>query len=858
MSPRRDPCGFARTRVAKSVVSVEGALHVPGKARRSAAESATEVHDYRHDATRLNNPEAGLGRYETAPTPTRSWAYDPHQDPQLVWAGKSERDHVDVDAVSLHVHERLSAAAIVRSLKPGPDYFQADLFADPKLDRSEEVEFYQHSVDWSNRLVLGDSLTVMTSLVERERMGGSVQVVYFDPPYGINYNSNFQARISVKPQRENEQALTREPEQIQAYRDTWELGVHSYLTYLRDRITISRELLAETGVIFIQIGPDRMHLVRAILDEVFGAEQHLATITVQKTSQVTSSLLPEVSDFILWYAKDRVAFQPKYRQLFEDRSEDLAGQGAYHYVEPSDGTRRSMTPDERAAPGLLPEDARVFRYDNATSQGFSPGKTVDFEYDGRTFHPGANRHWLLRPDGMQGLADAGRLGVVGNTLSFVRYADESGLVRRTNVWTDTGQAGFAQRKKAYVVETNPKIIERCILMASDPGDLVLDPTCGSGTSAYVAEKHGRRWITIDTSQVALSLARERLLTATYVYYRLIDSTRGVDAGIKYESRDWVKASSIGYGDDETDVKVLYDQPVEVAGVVRVAGPFSVEALSRYAVNPTQDNVPRAIDELSATADHVRDILDALRVRGVPLPGGKPIPITALTRMQSTAPLHGEGQLEDGRRFVVSVGPRYGPITRQQVDAALDEAYGFALVVFAGFTATAEVQTFLAPGRRGRFDIVLLEANADLLVSDLLRNTKTSQTFRLFAAPDVHLRRGGDGLYQVQLLGLDLFDATTGEAASRTLDDISAWFLDHDYDGEVFHVCQAFFTKSDAWEQLTRALRSDVDPHALASLTGFESQPFDLGENRRVAVRVIDDSGQTSEAVLDAPGPGTSR
>jgi len=456
-----------------------------GRERSKRDQPAAEVQDYRHDATRLNNPEAGLARYETAPTPRRTWAYDPHLDPQLTWTGKAERDHVDVDAVSLHVHERLSAAAIVQSLQQRTDRpEQLDLFADPQLDRAKEVEFYQHAVDWSNRLVLGDSLTVMTSLLERERMAGSTQVVYFDPPYGIDYNSNFQARISVKPQRENEQALTREPEQIQAYRDTWELGVHSYLTYLRDRITVSRELLADSGVIYVQIGPDRMHLVRTILDEVFGAEQHLATITVQKTSQVTSSLLPEVTDFILWYAKDREAFQPKYRQLYENRTEDLAGKGPYHYVEYSDGRRENMTADQRKDLTLLPPGSRVFRYGDATSQGYSPGKTVDFEFGGRTFHPGANRHWLLRPDGMAGLAAANRLGVVGNTLSFVRYADESGLVRRTNVWTDTGQAGFGLRKKAYVVETNPKIVERCILMASDPGDLVVDPAimCKSDVS----------------------------------------------------------------------------------------------------------------------------------------------------------------------------------------------------------------------------------------------------------------------------------------------------------------------------------------------------------------------------------------
>jgi adenine-specific DNA-methyltransferase len=813
---------------------------------RSKGTGKREVDDYRHDeALRLNNPEAGLARYETEKPPTRRYEYDPRMDPQLVWAGKAERTSFEVDAVSIHVHERLSTEAIVRTLRK--EQPQLALFGDPELDRDREVEFYQHEVDWTNRLILGDSLVVMTSLLERERMAGQVQCIYFDPPYGINYNSNFQARISNRSPRDmSEEALTREPEQIQAYRDTWELGVHSYLTYLRDRLLTAKELLSDEGSIFVQIGPDRLHLVRALLDEVFGAGNSVTTITVQKTSQVTSKLLPEVADFLLWYAKDKDRL--KYFQIFEDRTEATAGQGAYSYAE-IDGTRRSMTPEERADPSLLPSGARVFMYDNATSQGYSPTKTVDFEFEGRTYHPGTNRHWLLRPEGMRGLADAGRLGVIGETLRFVRYADEGGLVRRTNIWTDTGQAGFAARKKQFVVETNPKIIERCLLMVTQPGDLVLDPTCGSGTTAYVAEKHGRRWITCDTSRVALSLARERLLTSTFPYYRLIDDQRGVDAGIRYERRSWVKASTIGYGDEDFDEIVLYDQPEVDNSKVRVSGPFTVEALSRYAINPLQSDVPPDPGELTATADHIDALLDALKVRGIPVKGGPDVRIATLSRLAGTDPLHAEGTTEDGTRFAVSVGPRYGPISRGQVDDALDNAYGYELVVFAGFTATPEVQSFLGKGRAGRYKVVLLEANADLLVADLLKNTKASQTFRLFAAPDVAAHRHSDGGVYVELRGVDVYDAGKGEATARTLNDIAAWFLDHDYDGEVFHVNQAFFPKTNAWEALARALKGTLDEEALAKLAEFQSNPFTPGEHRRAAVRVIDDSGQTSEAVV---------
>ena len=807
------------------------------------------------EAYRLNNPEAGLAFYEMGDPPqirlehrvTTDESWDPRISPQLVWAGKSITEDVKVDAVSVHVHERISAEAIVRTvLKNQGIQLSLDLFADPKLDRSRRLEFYQHGVDWSNRLILGDSLVVMGSLLERERMGKTVQCVYFDPPYGISYNSNFQARISQRAPRENEQALTREPEQIQAYRDTWKMGVHSYLTYLRDRLRLCWELLADSGTIFVQIGPDRIHAVRTLLDETFGAENHIATITIQKTSQVTSTLLPEVTDFLLWYAKDKPSFTPRYRQLYEDRGVSLLADGDYRFTEMPDGTRRRMTPAERSDPSLLPEGARIFRYGDATSQGHSSHKSGLLEIGGVEYPCPANRHWLLRPEGMRQLIELRRIEVVGNTPLYVRYLDEGGYVRRTNVWTDVGQAGSRGRTKRYVVETNPKIVERCLLMATDPGDLVLDPTCGSGTTSYVAEKHGRRWITVDTSRVAVALARERLLTATYPYYRLIDEMRGVDAGIRYAKRQWVTASSIGYGDEEFATETLYDRPETDSAKVRVSGPFTVEALSRYAINPLDGS--DAVDEITPEG-HVSALLDALKVRGIPVPSGTPMTIESLSRLAGTDALHGEGVLDGGKRFAVSIGPRYGPITSRQVDDAIRNAQGYDLVVFAGFTATAEVQAWLRRGQVGRYEVALLEASADLLVADLLSNTKTSQTFRLFSAPDVYAEPSPGGSLVVRLRGVDTYDPASGVVSARAPDQVSAWFLDCDYDGSCFHTCQAFFTYRGAWDGLARELRAEVDDQALARLSGFQSNPFKAGEQKRVAVRVVTDDGQTSEAVL---------
>lgn len=818
-----------------------------------ATRGKKEVGDYRHeDARRLNNPTAALAREDVAPVPSRPLRFNPHLPPELVWAGKEEEgDEIIVEAPSIHVHERLSTDAILKAAQR--ENAQIALFADPGLDRVQQVEFYEHEMGWANRLILGDSLIATTSLLERERMAGQVQLVYIDPPYGINFNSNFQARISNRqPKETDDNAVTREPEQIQAYRDTWQLGLHSYLTYLRQRLVAARDLLKESGSIVVQIGPDNLHLVRALLDEVFGGENHCATITVAKTSQVTAALLPEVSDFLLWYARDRDQVVSSYNQLYESRALDAVDDD-YKHVEWPTGERRPLTAEEFQAPGgVVAAGGRIYRLSDATSQGFSAGKTVDLEFDGQVFHPGANRHWLLRPEGMRRLGEVGRLVKRGKSLSYVRFLDDSQGVRRTNIWTDTGQAGARGRKKAYVVETNTKIVERCVAMLTQPGDLVLDPTCGSGTTAYVAEKLGRRWITMDTSRVAIALARERLLTSKFDYYELADPPRGVDGGLRYDRFTWTTASSIGYGETPEEVP-LYDRPRIEASRVRVSGPFTVEALSRYADNPFAG---APVEEISheAAADHVTALLDALTTMGIPRRGGAPLTVHSVGAISGSGALHADGVYADAegeeQPFAVSLGPRHGPITVAQIDEALAEAPGYRLIVFAGFAATAEAQEYLAPGRRGRVNVALLEANADLLLGDLLKNTKASQTFRLFAVPETRVVHDEDGGMRVELLGMDSFDAATGEVVSRNQDEIAAWFLDHDYDGSVFHVNQAFFTRSDAWEALGTALRATIDPEVVETMHSFVSLPFEPGPSGKAAMRVVDDAGQTSEAIID--------
>jgi len=808
------------------------------------------VGDYEHSAAkRTNNPPSGLAHLDRDETPVRTLAYDPHLDPQLDWAGKAERSTVEVPAPSIHVHEELSAEKIIGSVRR--QRLQQPLFDIDELDPAKAVEFYQHDMAWSNRMILGDSLVVMASLLDRERLAGKVQCVFMDPPYGIKYGSNFQPRISDRAVKDGaDDSLTREPEMIQAYRDTWELDVHSYLSYLRDRLTVVKDLIADSGSIFVQIGEENVHRVRVLLDEVFGSNNFVSQIAFVTTSGAGSpgenKNIPATCNYLVWYARSRE--QMKYRALYTAKGIGSFIPSAYSRVEEADGARRAATAFERQ--GDLQPGQRLYSLDNLTSASGVDTTRYPVNFDGREFRPG-KAVWKTSAEGMARLIAAGRVEATGSRLGYVRYLDDFTGVALTNNWTDTSSSFMAD--KHYVVQTNPKVIARCLLMTTDPGDLVLDPTCGSGTTAYVAEQYGRRWVTTDTSRVALSIARERLLTARYDMYELLDAVRGVDGGLKYRTINRVTLRSIARAQPPETVP-LYDQPVIVKGRVRVTGPFTVEALSRYAVNPADKGVSSPAPSATAAGDHVQVLLDALEVQGIPRPGGKPYKIESITPIAAAGPIQAEGIADFGghqARFAVSLGPKFGAVTMGQVSDALRASIGFDLVVFGGFAVSAEAQERLGTGKVGGIDVALLLANPDLLVGDLLKNTKASQTFRLYAAPDIRIGSHEDG-FRVTVEGVDSFDAATGDVMSFGRAGVQAWFLDDDYDGAVFRVSQAFFPVNDAWDKLQKALRGTVDADLLEALHGWESLPFDGGEHRRVAVRVVAQDGNAAEAVLDLP------
>lgn len=466
-------------------------------------------------------------------------------------------------------------------------------------------------------------------------MEGKVQMTYIDPPYGIAYNSNFQPTITSRDVKNGDDtSLSREPEQIKAYRDTWTLGVHSYLTYLRDRLLLCRQLLNETGSCFVQISDQNLHLIRNLMDEIFGAENFIATIAFKKTGFQASALLPSNFDYLCWYGKDKS--KVKYHQLHVSKLDTSAFVGQDLWVEEPDGSRRRLTKEESSNIASLPEGYRTFRHKLMEGAGAS-GNTEPFEFEGKIFRPKKGKHWSTDPDGMLALAKGRRCIIIGNSLRFVNYLDDFPVTPITTNWVDTVVSGFSD-PQLYAVQTSTKVVERCVLMTTDPGDLVFDPTCGSGTTAYCAERLGRRWITCDTSRVALALARQRLMTAIYPYFKLANPERGVNGDFLYETVSHVMLKSIARGELGTDEN-LYDHPIEERDKVRVSGPFTVEAIPAPTV---QERISAPQPSISA-GDYVNLAIDLLKKTGVTFPGGKQMVIENLRPTASAGFVHAEGE-----------------------------------------------------------------------------------------------------------------------------------------------------------------------------------------------------------------------
>ena len=796
----------------------------------------------------------------------------------LNWSGKDGGPQLSVPTLPLFVHERLSTQAVLESVRgmKRTKVQALSLFADEGLDIDDRIfGAYEHAAPWTNRLILGDSLAVMNSLLDYEGLGGKVQMIYMDPPYGVKFGSNFQPFVRKREVKHGaDDDLTREPEMVQAYRDTWELGLHSYLTYMRDRLTLARDLLHPSGSVFVQISDDNLHHVTELLDEVFGANARVARITFVKTTGSTQEFMATVADSLLWYAKDRDLL--KYRQLYLQKIPGAEGGTPYSRVELEDGTRRAMTSPERVNPSVVPDRARIYSLDNLTSQSMGREKGegaaawFPVELDGKTYRPNMQSRWKTNEAGMERLKASRRLDATESRLGYVRYLDDFPFYPLNNVWDDVGASFMSD--KLYVVQTTTSVVGRCLQMTTDPGDLVLDPTCGSGTTAYVAEQWGRRWITIDTSHVPLALARQRLLTATFPWYQLKDPSRGPAGGFVYKRRQDSRGREVGgivphvtlksiAQQQEPEHETLVDRPEVESGIVRVTGAFTVEAVIPPALRADgiADGEPEeggAAEQKASysSEDGAARLMEALRrSETLHVPGAEPVAfrnVRGLTRGLALQAEAETGPADHPQRVAFAFGPEHAPVTQGLLMEAVREAHlaGYSRLFLVGY-AVEDAATKLLHHSPSPLPLptAYVQASMDLQMGDLLKTSRASQVFAAIGAPDVRLLRlkegrNGEPAYRMQLRGLDVFDPVTMDCEHRRGEDVPAWMLDTDYDELVFRASQVFFPRTSAWDSLRRHLRGVYDDTVWEHLAGTTSEPFSAGDHKRVAVKVIDDRG----------------
>lgn len=896
-----------------------------------------------------------------------------NQEPWLEWAGKREKKSFEVDPVALHIHERVSPQAILRVA--ARQDVEPSLFADPQQQYHEAVQFYRHEIPWTNRLILGDSLQAMTSLSRREDLSGKVQMIYMDPPYGISFRSNFQSEINKTLVADQERDLTRELEMVKAYRDTWQLGIHSYLSYLRDRLIVARDLLADSGSLFVQISDENVHVVRELLDEIFGRTNFIVLFTFTKKGSQSGDFVPPINEYVIWYTREKGAALDKFRPVYRYR--DPGDAEGFPYCELSTGEIVSISDAQER--GLKPAEFRLFSSNALFSQ--KPGPNEPVQLRGKLYPSGGNS-WKYAVSRVPMLDEVDRLLFSDNRVRFKRYASDFPAVALSNLWDDL--AGTPDKR--YVVQTNPKVIERCLLMTTDPGDLVVDPTCGSGTTAFVAEQWGRRWITIDTSRVSIAIARQRLLTSKFEFYALRDEKVGVAGNFRYEKVPHVQPRSIVQNTNldpilnkhrtaldkalldcnsslkliseqvratlqakllrkqkaggrkaitdadrrrwelplpgnswehwqvpfdsdpdwpqemaqaisayrklwrakmdevngsivaNADQEELIDRPETAKGVVRVSGPFTVEAvqppemslgaaealsggefggapgeMDTFEIREVETLTEKEAQNVEAYLDQM---LRLLKMDGVKFPNNKELRFHRLELVLDGSVVHAEGRWSNGEtdrdpdgkaNIGVVFGPQYGPVTAMQVEESVRQANrrGYDHLVVAGFSFDGAAQAVIAEAQHPKLKVHAAHIRPDVNpgMAGLLKEQPGSQLFSVFGQPRTKLT-GPDksGEYAVAMEGVDIYNPVENTITPTKADKVAAWFLDGDYDGRTFCITQAFFPDSSAWEKLSKALDGVVDPERFEALSGTTSLSFPRGKHNCVAVKVIDPRG----------------
>ncbi|MBI4468788.1 MAG: site-specific DNA-methyltransferase, partial [Acidobacteria bacterium] len=766
---------------------------------------------------------------------------DPAADPVLFWSGKRNKREVSVLPLQRNeiVSESRIAQIIDRARRAAEEKSgaarQGHLFADlektlRETDRKKRVEFYTHEEGGKNKLICGDSLHVMESLLHYDNLRGKVQMIYIDPPYGIDYDSNFQQRID-SPNNDPKATGGDDILAIRAFRDTWALGVHSYLSYLADRLYLCRELLKASGSVIVQVNDAHIHLVRILMSEVFGEGNFVALIPFRKkTMPLGSKTLENMSDYLVWYARDKEMLT--YRPVFVEQ--DVQGKSRWTWFELPDGSRHRMTSQQALDHRLLPAKARVFRLVSQRAPSFNATNVFPVVLDGQTYRPPTGGCWVTNEEGMKTLAEARRLLPEGDNLSYVLYHDDFPLSVLTNPWHDTTGPG----KRVYSVQTGEKVVERCLWMTTVPGDIVLDPTCGSGTTALCAERWGRRWITIDTSRVAVNTARRELLANTFAHFKL--ATTSVDGGFKYRRTPRITSSTVINKLEPEQVELVDDPEVDPVAI-RVCGPFEVMSLGRYSVEDWKGYVVRepGVGEAAKFENYI-EVICRLYRRDAAIQG-------------ATGLVHAVAETEK-EKIAISVGPLSGRVSGKQINDAVQDALasGILEVHVHGWAFEAnvgEVKSQLE--KRGKVKVELIMIRPDTLAEGL-KATQPEMLFSPLALPDIEVavaKNGKEKQVHVTLNGVALFDRKRRSTEYKAADSgyVSAWYLDEDYDGDCFVDCQMFFDFKKT-PNIKAALKAEVDPKEF--VLKLDSEPFPVRGYKRIAVKVVDVYGNESTIVRD--------
>ncbi|WP_298392229.1 DNA methyltransferase [Flavobacterium sp.] len=847
-----------------------------------------KIDSIKHNSTRAHIPSKEEAGYENANEKVsqgkdvlelpKNPVIHRGQDPELFWMnkyGNDDRENVlKVDIRSLYRHEHIAPEQLIKGLYKTVvekrDENQLDMFSTNELfgnalerDELDKVsEYYKHSDGWSNRLIQGDSHLVMASLLEREGMAGQVQTIYMDPPYGINYGSNWQIKLNNRTVKDNDENLSGEPEMVKAFRDTWELGIHSYLSYLRDRLLIAKELLNENGSCFVQISTQNSHLVRNLMDEVFGSENFMNQISYQTKIPLGSKYLSSLGDVIIWYSKNKETV--KYRQLYNERKLE---EEFYNLIEMPDGTIERFNPLKDFDKLKL---GKPFRILDLVSSGSTATCIYEFEFQGELIpKPKKGKSWKTTRNGMEMLIKKNRLIKYGKAFGYKLYLDDYPVRVLDDVWKDTVNS-FIERK--YVVQTNPLPVQRCIVMTSDPGDLVIDPTCGSGTTALVCEQWGRRWITIDTSRIALNIAKQNLMTRLYPYYKMYDENgKDIRQGLIYKTVPHITLGSIA-NNEPSEQEILYDQPLEEKDKLRVSGPFTVETLQNFEpVSPESlDDGSQKTEDNGSFEERIFEHLKSAGVRN-----GIKDEQAVFIRVERLADsyLHAEGFYLDAqgneKKAYFHIGPKFGTVAKQSVNEAVKSCRqrGDAdWLIVLGFSFESDIANQNVTMSVGSFEVSKVRMHDDLMQDGLLKKDKKAASFVTIGEPDVQLNKKGNQA-TVEICGLDIYDPIKDVVKARNVEDIAYWMVDDDYDGSNFVVKQVYFcggnkdefkkwrkglddlAKEKTKKNVERTLKIEIDDEAFDRLYGFESHPFEVKQGQKIAVRVISQFGEESTKVL---------